>query len=205
MPVVLNVAARSRLRAPVLSDLIPGDRVRDLLVVVGFAAAIGLCAQLSIRLPFTPVPVTGQTFAVLLGGLAVGTRRALAGTVLYLALGLIGVPWFAAGAGGIAVLTTPSFGYIVGFVFAAALLGWLASRRFDRRPLTVLAAMVAGDLVIYLFGATWLAVDLHLTAASAIALGVTPFLIGDALKTLVAMGLFPSTWKLVGSRGGSAQ
>ncbi len=202
---MLNAAAGSRVQAPVLSDLIPGERVRDLLVVLGFAAAIGVCAQVSIRLPFTPVPITGQTFAVLLGGLAVGTRRALAGTVLYLALGLVGVPWFAAGAGGFAVLTTPSFGYIVGFVFAAALLGWLATRRLDRRPLTVLAAMVAGDLVIYLFGATWLAVDLHLSAASAIALGVTPFLIGDALKTLVAMGLFPTAWKLLGSRDASAQ
>ena len=202
---MLSAVPSSRLRAPVLSDLIPGDRVRDLLVVLGFAGAIGIFAQISIRLPLTPVPITGQTFAVLLGGMAVGTRRALAGTILYLALGLVGVPWFAAGSGGIAVATAPSFGYVVGFVFAAGLLGWLASRRLDRRPLTVLAAMVAGDLVIYLFGATWLALDLHLSAGSAIALGVTPFLIGDALKTVVAMGLFPASWKLLGSRDRSPQ
>ena len=204
---MLDAAAARTTHAPVLSDLIPGERIRDLLVIVGFAGAIGLFAQLAIRLPFTPVPITGQTFAVLLGGLAVGTRRALAGTLLYLAVGLAGVPWFAQGAGGWAALATPSFGYVVGFVFAASALGRLASLRFDRRPLTVLAAMVAGDLVIYLFGATWLAVDLHLSAGSAIALGVTPFLVGDALKTLVAMGLFPTTWKLVGGRapGRSAQ
>ncbi|MHB1499932.1 MAG: biotin transporter BioY [Candidatus Dormibacteria bacterium] len=200
---MLDAAGEGRVPAPVLTDLIPGDRVRDLLVVLGLAAAIGISAQLSIRLPFTPVPVTGQTFAVLLGGLAVGARRALAGTLLYLALGLIGLPWFAGGAGGLAALAAPSFGYIVGFVFAAAGLGWLASRRFDRRPLKVLAAMVGGNLVIYLFGATWLAVDLHLSAASAITLGVTPFLIGDAVKAVVAMGLFPTTWRLV--RGSSAQ
>ena len=111
---MLSAVPSSRLRAPVLSDLIPGDRVRDLLVVLGFAAAIGIFAQISIRLPFTPVPITGQTFAVLLGGMAVGTRRALAGTILYLALGLLGIPWFAAGSGGIAVATAPSFGYVVG-------------------------------------------------------------------------------------------
>lgn len=198
---MLDVAAARTTDAPVLSDLIPGERVRDLLVVVGFAAAIGLFAQLAIRLPFTPVPITGQTFAVLLGGMAVGTRRALAGTLLYLAVGLAGVPWFAQGAGGWAALATPSFGYVVGFVFAASALGRLASMRFDRRPLTVLAAMVAGNLVIYCFGATWLAVDLHLSAASAISLGVAPFLLGDALKALVAMGLIPATWKLVGGPG----
>jgi biotin transport system substrate-specific component len=168
------------------------------MVVVGFAGLVGLFAQLAIKLPFTPVPITGQTFAVLLGGMAVGPRRAAAGMLLYLGVGLVGLPWFASGTGGLSMLSNPSFGYLLGFLVAATGLGYLSSARFDRRPLTVLVAMVAGDLVIYLFGATWLAVDLHLGAGSAIALGVTPFLIGDALKTLAAMGLLPTAWRLLG-------
>ncbi|HVD03824.1 MAG TPA: biotin transporter BioY [Candidatus Dormibacteraeota bacterium] len=198
---MLQAVSARRSVAPVLSDLIPGERVRDLMVVIGFAATVGIFAQLAIRLPFTPVPITGQTFAVLLGGMAVGTRRALAGMLLYVAAGLVGVPWFAQGAGGLAALATPSFGYIVGFVFAATGLGLLARMKFDRKPLLVLAAMVAGNLVIYCFGATWLAVDLHLNAATAISLGVTPFLLGDAVKAVVAMGLLPTTWRLVGGHG----
>lgn len=198
---MLQAVAARRATAPVLSDLIPGERVRDVLVVVGFAATVGLFAQLAIKLPFTPVPITGQTFAVLLGGMAVGTRRGLAGMLLYLLAGLLGVPWFAQRAGGFAVLTTPSFGYVVGFVFAATGLGLLARLRFDRRPLLVLAAMVTGNLIIYCFGATWLAVDLHLNPATAISLGVTPFLLGDAIKAVVAMGLLPTAWRLVGGHG----
>jgi len=195
---VLQSVSLRRPAAPVLTDLIPGSRVRDALVVVGFAGLVGLFAQLTIKVPFTPVPITGQTFAVLLGGMAVGPRRAASGMLLYLVAGLAGLPWFAAGTGGLGMLSDPSFGYLLGFLVAATGLGYLSSVRFDRRPLTVLVAMVAGDLVIYLFGATWLAVDLHLSAGGAIALGVTPFLIGDALKTLAAMGLLPTAWKLVG-------
>ncbi len=191
--------AAIRKRDLVLGDLVPGALVRDIVMVVGFAGGVGLFAQLALKLPFTPVPITGQTFAVLLGGMALGPRRAAAGMTLYLAVGLVGMPWFAQGSGGLTALATPSFGYIVGFLVAATGIGYLASRRFDRRPLTVLAAMVAGNLVIYLFGATWLAVDRHLSAGAAISLGVAPFLLGDAIKALAAMGLFPGTWRLVGA------
>jgi biotin transport system substrate-specific component len=192
-------AASLRSRSLVLGDLIPGALVRDLLLVAGFAGGVGLFAQLAFKLPFTPVPITGQTFAVLLGGMAVGPRRAAAGMALYLVVGLAGAPWFAQGSGGLAALATPSFGYVVGFLVAATGIGYLAGQRFDRRPLSVLAAMVAGNLVIYLFGATWLAVDLHLGAGAAISLGVAPFLIGDAIKAVAAMGLLPGAWRLLGA------
>lgn len=187
---------------PVLADLIPGERVRDALVVVGYAGLVGLSAQLSIRLPFTPVPITGQTFAVLLGGLAVGTRRGAAGMLFYLALGLVGVPWFAGGDHGLSMVSAPTFGYLVGFVFAACVLGGLARRGFDRQPLTVIVALVAGNAVIYLFGAAWLAWRLHVGASQAISLGVTPFLLGDALKAALAAALLPAAWKLTGRSGG---
>ncbi|HVB14298.1 MAG TPA: biotin transporter BioY [Candidatus Dormibacteraeota bacterium] len=194
---VLDVATSARPR-PVLADLIPGERVRDLAVVAGYAGLVGLSAQLVIHLPFTPVPITGQTFGVLLGGLAVGTRRGAAGMLLYLVLGLVGIPWFAGGDHGLSMLSAPSFGYVIGFVFAACALGWLARRGFDRRPLTVVLALVAGNAVIYLFGATWLAWRLHVGASQAISLGVSPFLLGDALKAALAAALLPAAWKLSG-------
>lgn len=198
---MLNVVTSARPR-PVLADLIPGERVRDVLVVLGYAGLVGLSAQLSIRLPFTPVPITGQTFAVLLGGLAVGTRRGAIGMLLYLILGLVGMPWFAGGTHGISSSVLPSLGYVVGFIFAACVLGQLARHGFDRHPLTVIMALVAGNAVIYLFGATWLAWQLHVGPSQAISLGVTPFLLGDALKAVLAAALLPAAWKLTGSSRG---
>ncbi len=192
-----------RRRELVLADLIPGTLVRDVLLVLGFAALTGLSAQISIRLPFTPVPITGQTLAVLLGGMALGAPRAILGVLAYLGIGLIGLPWFAGGAGGWAVVSSDSFGYLLGFILAAAVVGWLAARGFDRGPLRVLLAMVVGNALIYLLGATWLAVDLHLGASQALSLGVTPFLLGDAIKAAVAMGLLPGAWRLAGRRAGS--
>ena len=196
---MVDSAALEGRRQLVLGDLWAGSRSRDALMVLGFAALVGLFAQISIKLPFTPVPITGQTFAVLLGGMAVGTWRAVAGMLLYLIAGLAGIPWFASGAGGLAVATSPTFGYIVGFVVAALAMGKLAALGLDRRPQTLLAAMVAGNGLIYLCGAGWLALALHLGAGRAVALGVTPFLLGDAIKAALAMVLLPGTWRLLGS------
>jgi len=185
----------------VLADALPGDRVRDAVLVLGFAAFTGLAAQVAIKLPFTPVPITGQTFAVLLGGAALGWRRGLAGMVLYLALGLTPwVPWFAEGSGGADMAQAPSFGYIVGFLFAAALVGWLAERGWDRTPPRTVVTMVAGNLVIYAFGLPFLMATLDVGLAPGLELGVTPFLAGDALKILLAAGLLPGAWALVGRR-----
>ena len=193
--------ALGRPRRLVLADVLPGDRVRDVVLVVGFAAFTGLAAQLAIKLPFTPVPITGQTFAVLLGAAALGWRRALAGMVLYLALGLTPwVPWFAEGSGGADMLQAPSFGYIVGFLVAAALVGWLAERGWDRTPPRTVVTMVAGNLVIYAFGLPFLMATLDVGLATGLELGVTPFLAGDALKILLAAGLLPGAWALVGRR-----
>jgi biotin transport system substrate-specific component len=192
-----------RRRELVLADLIPGTLVGDVLLVLGFAALTGLSAQISIRLPFTPVPVTGQTLAVLLGGMALGAPRAVLGMLAYLGIGLIGLPWFAGGAGGWAVVGSASFGYLLGFIVAATVVGALAARGFDRGPLRVLLAMAVGNALIYLLGATWLAVDLHLGVSGALSLGVTPFLLGDAIKAALAMGLLPGAWRLAGRQSGS--
>ncbi len=194
----MQSAAALDLRPRVLADLVPSFAVRDAALIVTYAVLVGLLAQLVIPLPFTPVPITGQTFGVLLGGMALGWRRALAGMVLYLAVGLVGVPWFAQGKGGFSVLSAPSFGYLVGFVVAAALLGLLAERGASRNALLTIAAMVAGNVVIYFFGVTWLMNAVHVNLATAISLGLTPFLLGDAIKALLAAGLLPGAWKIAG-------
>jgi biotin transporter BioY len=197
--VSVSQSAIGRPRRVVLADVLPGDRVRDAVLVAGFAAFTGLAAQLAVKLPFTPVPITGQTFAVLLGGAALGWRRGLAGMLLYLAVGLTPwVPWFAEGKGGTEVLQAPSFGYILGFLVAAALVGWLAGRGWDRTPPRTVLTMVAGNLVIYAIGLPWLMAAVDVGLAKGLELGVTPFLAGDALKVLLAAGLLPGAWALVG-------
>jgi biotin transport system substrate-specific component len=196
-----NAAALPRRSPLVLADLLPGAAVRDGLLVAGAAAFIGLLAQISIPLSFTPVPITGQTLGVLLAGTALGWWRAGAALVLYAVAGVAGVPWFAGHSSGYA---SASFGYVVGFVAAAVVCGYLAGRGADRSVLRSLPAMIAAEVVIYAFGLTWLAIDLHLGASATIAAGLTPFLAGDAIKAAIAAGLLPAAWWLAGPRRGGA-
>lgn len=156
----------------------------------------GLFAQISIPVPGSPVPVTGQTSAVLTVGAALGWQRALASMTLYLVAGMAGVPWYADGASGIHLA---SFGYIIGFVASAALVGALAGRGGDRKPMVTALTMVAGNLVIYLFGLTWLMGDLNIDLTTAWQIGMKNYLPGDALKILLAAGCLPTTWRLVDS------
>lgn len=179
----------------VLADLVPGARLRDALLVLGGAGLTGLAAQVSIHTPLSPVPFTLQTLAVLLAGAALGTFRGVLSMAIYLLAGAAGVPWYADhghGWGG------PSFGYVVGFVAAAGLVGFLAERHADRRVLTTVLLMVLGNAVIYAVGATWLAADLDLSAAKAFDLGVQPFLGSDVAKIGVAALALPSAWRLAG-------
>jgi biotin transport system substrate-specific component len=192
-----DAAALRRRRPLVLADLLPGALVRDTLLVVGAAAFVGILAQISIHLSFTPVPITGQTLGVLLAGTALGWRRAGAAMVLYAVAGLAGVPWFADHTSG---YVAASFGYIVGFIAAAALCGYLAERGADRSVLRSVPAMIAAEIIIYAIGLTWLAIDLHLGASATIADGLTPFLAGDAIKAAIAAGLLPAAWWLAGNR-----
>ncbi len=180
----------------VLADLLPGTLVRDVLLVVGAAGFVGVLAQISIHLSFTPVPITGQTLGVLLAGTALGWKRGTAAMVLYGIAGLAGVPWFAGHSSG---YVGASFGYIIGFVLCAALCGYLAERGADRAVLKSVPAMVAGEIVMYGAGVLWLGVYLHIGLAKAIALGLTPFLAGDAIKAAIAAVLLPGAWRLVRS------
>ena len=188
MPAPLTLVQRLNLTA---------TQTRTLLAVVGGALLTAAAAQISFYLPWTPVPITGQTFAVLLTGTALGMRWGAASQALYVALGAIGLPFYAGGDGGWEVATGATAGYLVGFVLAAAVLGRLAEQRQDRAFLTSLPAMLTGTAVIYLCGATWLAHSINVSAAEAVELGVAPFLIGDAVKLAAAGLLLPATWRLL--------
>ena len=189
-----------------LLDIAPRSRVRDVVAVVGFALLTAAVAQITIPLGFTPVPISGQTFAVLLSGAVLGSKLGASSQTLYVALGAIGLPFFPDGQGGWEVATGATAGYLVGFVIASFAVGALAERKQDRAVSTALPAFLAGSAVIYAFGAAWLAIDLDvpLTAAagepSAISLGVAPFLVGDVIKVLVAAALLPAAWHLVDRR-----
>lgn len=184
-------------RRHVLADLVPGGLARDVALVAGSAALVGICAQIAIPLPFTPVPITVQTFAVLLAGAALGPMRAAAGMLLYLAVGAAGVPWFSQQTSGWSIAT---FGYVIGFVLAATLVGALARRGIDRSIPGVIGMMALGNLIIYAVGVPYLALALGRSLTDAIGLGMTPFLVGDGLKILLAAGLLPAAWRLAGNR-----
>jgi biotin transport system substrate-specific component len=183
-------------RRIVLADLVPGALARDAALVVGGAGLTGLAAQVSVHTTLTPVPFTLQTLAVLVTGAALGTVRGAMSMLLYLVAGVAGVPWFEQHTHGWDV---PSFGYIIGFVVAAAVVGELARRGNDRQVVSTIGLMVLGSALVYACGATWLAHDLHLSTSKAISLGVTPFLIGDAIKAAVAAIVLPATWRFVRS------
>jgi biotin transport system substrate-specific component len=190
------MTATVQARRRVLADLLPGSLLRDVVLIAGAAGLTGLAAQIAIPLPFTPVPITLQTFSVLLAGAALGPFRGTAAMLVYMAVGSLGVPWFASGASGFG---GPTFGYVVGFVVSAAIVGALARRGADRGVVGTSGLMVLGNLVIYAIGVPWLAGALHLDLPVAVEKGLTPFLIGDGLKVMLATGLLPGAWRLIGS------
>jgi biotin transport system substrate-specific component len=186
----------------VLADLLPASsasraRLRDAALVAGGAVLTGLAAQISVPVPGSPVPVTGQTFAALLAGTALGARRGFASMFLYAAAGVAGLPWFAGGTSG---WSMPSFGYILGMLAAATLVGALARRGGDRTMPRTAGVMILGSAVIYAVGVPYLAHAAHLPAGRAVALGLRPYLLGDALKAALAMAALPTAWRLTGRR-----
>ena len=157
-------------------------------LVIAFSLFTAVMAHIAIPLPFTPVPITGQTFAVLLCGAVLGARLGTASMLAYLAEGIAGFPVFAAAPG------AASYGYLAGFVVAALVVGWLADRGWTRDLPRTIAAMVAGEVAIYIFGLIWLA--RFVPGSQLLALGLFPFLIGDAIKLLAAAAVLPAGWRL---------
>jgi biotin transport system substrate-specific component len=173
-------------------------RVRHIILIATGALFIYLTARFAI--PRDPIPWTGQTFGILVVGGALGARRGFAAVALYVLLGLVGLPFFAEGKGGTAVLLGPSGGYLIGFLLAGTIVGRLAELGWDRRIGGAIAMMLIGSFIIYAVGLPWLSYSRHLTMADTIAAGLTPFIAWDAVKLLVAAGIFPVAWWLVGRR-----
>ena len=189
---------------PVLADALPGARVRDALLVVAGALLTAVCAQISIHLPGSPVPLTGQTFAVVLVGAGLGSRRGGLALLLYLMLGLV-APVYASGASGSSVLFGASGGYIFGFVLAAWAVGWIAERGGDRRVLSAFIAFVVGQLLVYGVGVPWLKVSATLSWSAAIHEGFAIFILGGLVKAAAAGVLMPTAWRLLAALRGGAR
>ena len=167
----------------------------DVFLIVGFSFLLGLSAQLALPLPFSPVPVTAQTLVVLLLGSLLGKFRGTLCVLLYLIEGSMGLPFFSGGRAGIAHLVGPTGGYLLGFVASAYVVGSLAQLGWDRKISFTLAAMLLGNLVIYIFGLPWL--GRFVGYEKVLPLGLYPFIIGDVLKIAIAAILMPGGWKIL--------
>jgi biotin transport system substrate-specific component len=180
--------------SPVLLDVLPVSRLRDVIAVAGGSAAIALIGQAVVPLPFTPVPLTLGTLSVLLVGAALGPVRAALSVAVLIVAGITGLPVFAGATSGWAFA---SFGYVLGYLPAAVLMGFLAHRGADRSPWqTALAALLA-TTTVYALGVPWLILFLDVSLIHALTLGVLPFLIGDAIKAAIAAFCLPGTWALL--------
>jgi biotin transport system substrate-specific component len=173
--------------------VIPKSRVNDVVLVVSGAVLTALAAQ--IQIPMFPVPMTLQTFAVLLVAATLGASRASISMATYLAMGAASLPVFASAKTLSGVL--PTTGYLIGFVAAAAIIGYLANRGWTKNPLKLALAFALGSVVIYALGVSGLMITLGLTLDQALAGGVYPFLIGDLVKAVAAAALVPAAWKLL--------
>lgn len=183
---VLSIEVVHRLR-------IKENHLTDILLILLGSFFVAICSQFAYRLPFSPVPITGQTFAVLLTGAVLGCRRGGMSLFLYVIEGAMGLPVFAGGTGGITVILGPTMGYLIGFILAGILVGSLAERGFDKRWYTMLISFCAGQVVIYFFGV--LRLSMFVGIERVFELGVAPFLIGDVIKAGLVIMMLPSIWK----------
>ncbi len=179
---------------------VPRTAVNTIILMVGFALLTALAAQIRFHIPGTPVPVTGQTFAVLLAGAALGSRAGAGSQLIYWLMGAIGLPVFAQANGGWEAATGATFGYLFGFIVAAWLVGALAERGRDRSVRSAIPAFLAGNLVIYAFGVPWLmySVPTITTIGAALSAGFMPFIAFDAMKIVLAGIALPAACKLTG-------
>jgi biotin transport system substrate-specific component len=177
----------------------PFTWVYNIALIVGSSFLVAMSAQVAINLPFSPVPITMQTLAVLLVGVLLGSVRGSLSMLLYLAQGAAGLPVFAGGIAGAAHMLGPTGGYLLGFVLCSYLVGYLAERGWDRKVGTTLIAMCVGTLIIYIPGLVWLAT--FIDGGNVLTLGLYPFLPGAAIKIVAATLILPAGWKLLGKRG----
>lgn len=177
---------------PLADVVIPRSIVTDSALVVAGAIVTGAAAQVSV--PLWPVPITGQTLAVLLVATSLGSVRGALSMVVYVIAGLVGVPWFSDASSGWHVVAGPTGGYLVGFVAAAALSGWLAERQWDRKLLRAALSFLAGTVVVFALGLPWLAFSLQLDLAQTLQFGLYPFIVGGLIKVAIAAAVIRLAW-----------
>ena len=183
-------------RPLVLADLVPGARVRDAVLVVAGVLFTALLAQVSVPVPGSPVPITGQTLAVVLTAAALGPARGVAVQVFYILAALVGLPFYSEASGGFDVVFGATGGYVVGFIPAAYLIGLAAKHGADRKPWKSLPLFIAGQAVIFAVGVPWLALSAGLTASQALDAGFYPFILGGLVKAAIAAAVLGTAWKL---------
>ena len=191
-------AAPPRSPPRVLADLFARTRVHDGLLVLGAALFTALLAQVSLSVPGSPVPITGQTLAVVLTAAALGPVRGMAGQLADVLLGAVGLPFYSKAASGLGQVLGPTGGFLLGFIPAALLVGLAARHGFDRRPWKAVPLFIAGQLVIFAVGVPWLAGVASLDFATALAKGFLPFIPGGLLKATIAGLLMPLAWRWAG-------
>lgn len=176
------------------------SRVRNAILVMGLTGFTALAAQVAIPLPFTPVPLTLQTFAVLAGAAALGAERAVIAQVLYITLAVAGAPVLAGGASGHEVVVGATGGYLIGFVLASYVVGRMSSKGASTKSGKTALAFLAGSILIYALGAPWLAFTTGNTITWTVVNGVVPFLVGDLIKAVAAGAVLPLAWKITKSK-----
>ena len=183
----------------ITAGIVPRRTAATAVLVVGFALLTALAAQVRIPIPGSPIAITGQTFGVLLAGAALGSRGGVTSMMIYLGLGAAGLPFFAGGAGGWPYATGASFGYLMGFVVAAGVVGRLAEQRRDRAVRSAIVMFLIGSAAVYTLGVTWLwaTVDAIRTLGGALRSGLYPFVAGDIVKAVAAGLLVPAAWRVV--------
>ncbi|CAO1652228.1 biotin transporter BioY [Salinibacterium sp. NSLL150] len=180
---------------PTLADTVfSRSLATDITLVAAGAALTAVMAQVVV--PLYPVPITGQTLAVLLVGASLGATRGAISMTLYALLGLVGLPVFSEASSGVSVLAGTTGGYIIGFIFAAGFTGWLAQRDWDKKFLGAALSFLGGTVVTFAFGLTWLAIVTGGTLEQVLAWGLYPFIIGGLIKAGIAAAVIPTTWKI---------
>jgi biotin transport system substrate-specific component len=194
----MSQAALAGGRSTLVDQFITRTLATDVALVVGGAALVGVAAQIAV--PLWPVPITGQTLAVLVVGSALGAVRGTISMVLYALLGIVGIPVFSDASAGLGVIAGPTGGYIIGFIAAAALVGWIAERAGDRKFLGASLAFAAGTVVTFAFGMIWLSAALDLNLQATLQAGLYPFIIGGVVKALLAAAIIPTVWRAAARR-----
>lgn len=193
----LRMTVNEAVLAPTLAARVfPRSIATDVALVVGGSMLTAVAAQIAI--PLWPVPITGQTLAVLLVGSALGATRGALSMVLYALLGIVGLPVFAEGNSGLGVIGSASGGYIIGFIASAALVGWIAQTARDRRLLGAVLSFVGGTIVTFAFGLVWLAAVLGTDLPTTLEYGLYPFIVGGAIKALLGAAIISTAWRLLG-------